>query len=343
MKRAGFLIEQIADMENLRLAFYKAQKGKADKRQVQAFRANLENNLLNLRKQLLVGNVRVGDYHLFKIYDPKERIVCAAEFSERVLHHALMNVCAPYFERQFIYSTCANREGKGAYFALDIAHKAMMHYRFVAKLDVRKYFDSIHHEVLILQLRRIFKDATLLSVFEQIVRSYAVTDNRGLPIGNLTSQYFANFFLSGLDHFAKEKLLVAEYVRYMDDILLFGDDKELLRLQVHHILLYANNRLLLEMKPPLLQLTSYKTAFLGYSLRGAKIGLTNRSKRRFVAKYQVARKMLNGGAWDEKQFQEHILPLFAFVRHAYSKQYRNRIIRMVEGVEGASTRPGLTA
>ncbi len=343
MKRAGFLIEQIADMDNLRLAFYKAQRGKEAKNPVQAYRANLGSNLLDLREQLLTGNVRVGNYHLFKIYDPKERTVCAAGFSERVLHHALMNVCDPFFERQFIYSTCANRVGKGVYFALDIAHKAMMHYRFVAKLDVRKYFDSIHHAELLKQLNRIFKDERLLSVFEQIVRSYAVTEGRGLPIGNLTSQYFANFYLSGLDHYVKEKLQVAEYVRYMDDMLLFGDDKELLRQQVHNVQLYANIQLRIELKPPLLQLTSHKTAFLGYSLKGAVINLTNRSKRRFAAKYRMADKMLEDGTWNEKQYQEHILPLFAFVRHAYSKQYRNSIIHKVESVEGASGRPGLTA
>lgn len=343
MKRVGFLIEQIADMENLRLAFYKAQSGKEAKNPVLAYRAKLESNLLDLREQLVAGDVRVGNYHLFKIYDPKERTICAADFSERVLHHALMNVCAPFFERQFICSTCANRVGKGVYYALNIAHKAMERYRFVAKLDVRKYFDSIHHDVLLKQLNRIFKDSRLLTIFEQIVHSYAVVEGRGLPIGNLTSQYFANFYLSGLDHYVKEKLQVAEYVRYMDDMLLFGNDKGVLKQQVYHVQLYANNLLKVELKPPLLQLTSHKTAFLGYSLKGAVIGLTNRSKRRFAAKYRMANKMLKEGTWDEKQYQEHILPLFAFVRHAYSKKYRKRILCKVESVEGISVRPGLTA
>ena len=329
MKRVGYLMERVADMENLREAFFKAQRGKSGRREVFAYRRNLESNLFSLNRKLMEGNVEVGNYHLFKVYDPKERTVCAAAFEERVLHHALMNVCAPYFERHFVSSTYANRKDKGVYKALEQAHAAAGKYKYVAKLDVRKYFDSISHVVLKQLLERLFKDRKLLEIMAAIIDSYMVTEGRGVPIGNLTSQYFANYYLSGLDHYAKERLKTSVYVRYMDDILLFGDDVVKLRKQVESVVTYAQEQLLLEMKPPQISQTTECTAFLGYRLVGHRIALTTRSKRRFEKKYAFAEKQLAEGIWSEKMYQAHILPLFAFVKHGYTKRYRKRVIEKV--------------
>ena len=229
MKRAGYLIPEIAAYENLYLAFYKAAKTKRTLSEVVDFEATLDVNLRQLQKQILSANLEVGNYHYFKIYDPKERIICAAAFPERVLHHAIMNICHPYFERQLIYSTYATRIGKGTYAALDKAKVYVKKYDFYAKLDVRKYFDNISHQVLIELLNRILKDKTLLKIFENILSSYSTVEGCGIPIGNLTSQYFANYYLSPADHFAKEILKIPGYVRYMDDILLFENDKTLLK------------------------------------------------------------------------------------------------------------------
>lgn len=332
MKRIGFLIEQVADADNLRLAFHQAQRGKSGKNEVIAYRSNLGANLIRLSGQLFAGRVEVGNYHLFKIYDPKERTVCAAAFDERVMHHALMNVCEPYFERHFVETTYANRTGKGAYKALERAHKAMSRYNYVAKLDVRKYFDNIDHTVLKTMLRRLFKDSTLLAVMDTIIDSYEVAENKGLPIGNLTSQYFANFYLSGLDHYAKEKLGISVFLRYMDDMLLFGDDRATIDLQVESICRFAEQQLHLAMKPPQIQRTAGGVTFLGYKLRRHSISLTTRSRRRFERKYRNAERNMTDGVWSEQEFQAHILPLLAFVRHAYSKQYRQKIIQKVNVV-----------
>ena len=332
MKRIGFLMEQVADMDNLREAFYKAQQGKSAKQEVISYRDNLENNLLQLQQQLLVGNVQVGKYQLFKIYDPKERVVCAAAFEERVLHHALINICAPYFERHFISTTCANRKDKGIYKALSLAHIAMGKYIYVAKLDVRKYFDSINHAVLKQLLRKLFKDKILVTVMDTIIDSYEVADGRGVPIGNLTSQYFANYYLSGLDHYAKENLKTPVYVRYMDDILFFGNDKQIIKKQIENINIFVQQQLMLKMKSPQLLPTTESVAFLGYRLQGRTIALTTRSKRRFEKKYQNAEKLLTTNKWTEKEYQTHIMPLFAFVKHGYTKKYRKRIIEKVSVV-----------
>lgn len=332
MKRKGFLTEQIADTDNLHLAFFNAQKGKRSKEAVIAYRKNLDDNLKQLQQQILTGKISVGKYKLFNVYDPKQRVVCAAAFDERVLHHAIMNVCEPYFERQFINTTYANRKNKGTYKALDEAHKAMGRYEYVAKLDVRKYFDNIGHERLMHSLGRLFKDKKLLQLLSAIIESYQVSDGKGLPIGNLTSQYFANFYLSELDHFAKEKLRTPVYLRYMDDILLFCNDKNEMKLRVDRICKYAATELGLEIKPPIVQSTEYTIAFLGYSLAGRKIALTTRSKRRFERKYRSAEANLNNGSWTQEEYQAHILPLIAFTQHAYTKRYRRNIMKKVSVV-----------
>ncbi|MCB9272804.1 MAG: hypothetical protein H6564_02120 [Lewinellaceae bacterium] len=156
MKRQGYLIEPIAEMGNLELAFYKAQKGKAYRQEVAAYGKNLRLNLLRLQGEILSGEVTVGGYHYFTVYDPKKRQICAAPFAQRVLHHALMNVCHPCFEKKQIADSYASRIGKGAYAALEQAKAFNRRYNWFLKLDVRKYFDSLAHDVIRKQLYSLF-------------------------------------------------------------------------------------------------------------------------------------------------------------------------------------------
>lgn len=206
MKRTGFLIERIADLDNLYEAFRRACRGKQRKEEVRRFREHFDENIALLHRQILEADVNVGNYHYFTIHDPKERTICAADFHERVLHHAIINVCGNLFDRTLIDTTYATRKGKGVYAAIDKAVEACTKYRYTAKLDFRKYYDSIDHDLLKCQLRRRFKDGLLLRIFDEIIDSYSASPGKGLPIGNLTSQYFANAYLSSLDHYVKEML-----------------------------------------------------------------------------------------------------------------------------------------
>src|SRR5574344_1276754 len=226
MKRQGYLTENIADLDNLYEAFRKACRGKLRKQEVLLFRKDLDKNIATLRQQILTGCIDVGHYHLFTIFEPKERKICAAEFKERVLHHAIINVCHDIFDSTLIDTTYATRKGKGVYAAVNKAVQALTKYKYTVKLDVRKYYDNISHDILKTALRRKFKDGYLLLTLDKIIDSYSTQDGRGLPIGNLTSQYFANFYLSSLDHFIKEHLRAPIYIRYMDDMLIAGNSKE---------------------------------------------------------------------------------------------------------------------
>lgn len=332
MKRTGYLIERIAEQGNLYEAFSKASKGKRRKADVIAFGRDLSRNLRDLSNDILIGDVKVGNYSYFTITDPKVRTICAAAFSERVLHHAIMNVCHPYFDRTLIFDTYATRRNKGIYSALDKVGTACKRYRYAAKLDVRKYFDSIKHSVIKEQIRRMFKDDALLSLFDNIIDSYSVDLDRGLPIGNLTSQYLANNYLSGLDHYVKEGLRVPVYVRYMDDMLLFRDDLDVLKRDVLSIQCMVAS-LGLQLKQPVIVACRTGIPFLGYKSYPHVRLLENRSKKRFKKKMILYADNLKNGKWTQREYSDHVIPLTAFVKKASSHRFRLSVLERA-AIEG---------
>ncbi len=183
MKRAGNLFDSVLDWDNLHLAFWKARLGKRDRPDVRDFAVGLERRLARMADQLRRGTFPLGRGHQFVIHDPKERTITAPCFEERVLHHALMNVCEPVFDRWLIDDSYACRVGRGREAAIVRARHFAAGYPFFLKLDVRKYFESIPHRVLVSWLERLFKDGRLLDLFERIIASYQTQPDRGLPIG----------------------------------------------------------------------------------------------------------------------------------------------------------------
>jgi len=331
VKRRGNLVSKIAEMNNLFLAWHKARRGKIGKDKVLDYEKNLDVNLSKLKNELQSGQLSCGDYTYFKIYDPKERIICAASFTERVMHHAIMNVCHPYFEKHLIFDTYATRKHKGTYAALDRASLLLKKFDWFAKLDIRKYFDNINHGILLKQLNLMFKDKVLLNMFVQIIQSYRAGFNSGVPIGNLTSQYFANHYLSGADHFAFEELKAGAFIRYMDDMVFFENDKNSLKSKVKAFAGYLGEKLQLETKPLLIGNCHQGLPFLGYKLYRHKTMLNKRSKRRFVLKLTNYNKLLNSEKWDERQYQAHILPLLSFTEYADSLYFRKKHTFAPEG------------
>lgn len=316
MKRAGKLIPLIADPDNLRSAFLKARRGKSYSRGVRIFQADLPNHLLGMRREILRGEVTVGDYRHFTIFEPKERHICASSFRENVVHHAILNVCHPYFERKLIFDSYACRKGKGPYRAIERATAYSRKYEWFLKLDVRQFFATIHHGVVKSQLARLFKDPCLLHIFDQIIDSYADSPDRGMPLGNLTSQYFANHYLSGLDHWVKEELRIPAYVRYMDDMVLWSPDKGTLKKAHASVKAYVEDRLRVALKPEVLNRSKRGLPFLGYRLFPYRRRLTHHSRKRFIRKVQWVEAHYHQGWWDEATCQRHVLPLLAFTQHA---------------------------
>jgi retron-type reverse transcriptase len=235
---------ELTSWDNLLLAYHKASRGKRGQPGVAAFEYHLEEELFTLQDELRSFSYRPGRYLSFYIHEPKRRLISAAPFRDRVAHHALCNLIEPLFERGFIFDSYANRIGKGTHRALDRCQQFTRHYRYVLQCDIRQFFPSIDHAILLDILRRKIADPGALWLCEQILAGgagvlseeyemvyfpgddlFAALRPRGLPIGNLTSQFWANVYLNGFDHFVKRELRCKAYLRYVDDFLLFADDK----------------------------------------------------------------------------------------------------------------------
>jgi len=238
------LLNRIAEWGNLFLAYNKASKGKRGRPDVAAFEHRLEDHLWGLRKALLDRTYQPGDYQSFYIHDPKRRLISAAPFRDRVIHHALCNIIEPIFERSFLPDSFANRIGFGTHRALAAAQAYARRYRFVLQMDLRQFFPSIDHALLRSLLAKKLNDESVLWLIDLILASgesvlldeykmvyflgddlFSVLRPRGLPIGNLTSQFWANVYLNPIDHYIKRELRCPGYVRYVDDLLLFAKDK----------------------------------------------------------------------------------------------------------------------
>lgn len=317
MKRIGYLFDRIADPENIRLAFYKAQRGKGGKRAVVEFRRNLDENLAEIRGSLLSGDFKLGNYTYFPVFDPKERMICAAAFRERVMQHAVINICEPYFEARQIFDSYACRKGKGLDVCLKRTVEFCRRYGWYLKMDVHKYFDSIPHDRLKTIVRRYFKDASLLEFFDAVVDSYHKKNGRGIPIGNLTSQYLANAYLGLLDHYVKENQRLKGYVRYMDDFVAFAGSKDELKWLLEAIRRICDVELGLELNEPRINSCRAGLRFLGYVIRPTGIRLSLRAKRRFRAKLVIA---------DRDESQARAQALVAFTERADAVGFRRSVI-----------------
>lgn len=242
MRDTGNLFDGIASFRALHAAARCAINGKRKKPGASAFFANLERELLALERQLRDGIYRPGRYTAFEVNDPKKRMVSAAPFRDRVVHHALCNVVQPIFERGFIANSFANREGKGTHKAIAVYERYRDRHAHVLRCDIFRYFPAIDHDILKAEFRRRIACVRTLGLMDLIVDSSNPQEpvnlhfpgddlfspyerRRGLPIGNLTSQFFANLYLDRFDHFVTE-VLAAPYVRYVDDFALFADDAE---------------------------------------------------------------------------------------------------------------------
>jgi hypothetical protein len=235
-------LEAVAAWDNLFHASVKARRGKSRRADVEAWWLRRETELAALREELLSGAYQPGPYRLFEIREPKRRMIAAAPFRDRVVHHALCNLLAPVLERRFIARSFSCQVGKGTTAARECCRQLTNRHRYVLKCDVRKFFPSMDHGILLEKLDEQVRCPGARQLVRAILGSYrtdlpapalfpgddwvaAAARPRGLPIGNLTSQLWGNFYLDALDHWITETQRHGAYLRYTDDFLLFGDDK----------------------------------------------------------------------------------------------------------------------
>lgn len=282
MKRTCIDLIDIADQSNLTLALYKASKGKRQRAEVQRFYQQAQANLNTLAKAILEEQLPYGRYHSFTINDPKQRIIHAACFEDRIFHHAVMNKAAPVFERAMVDHTYACRPGKGVHRAVKQVQKNLQSYSWYVQIDIDSYFANIDHRALMQVLMRRFKGRDIQRLFWRILHSHETADQQGLPIGALTSQYFANYFLDGVDRFLNEDPRVGAAVRYMDDIVWWCDNRERAKAVLEDVKTILWQQRLLTIKPTVqIQASTGGISYCGFRIKQGTVRLSRRRKRRY--------------------------------------------------------------
>jgi len=356
------LFEHVVDLANLIDAYRKARRGKRDRDYVFAFDRKREENLVALRDALAAGTYRPGDYHNFHIYEPKRRLVSAAPFPDRIVHHAIINVIEPIFDPGFIYDSYACRKGKGTHRAVKRCHSFVKRYRYYLKTDVVKFFPSVDHQIMMGLLGKRIADTRLLALIQVIVDSgkdvlgaerplscfpgddlFSVLRPAGLPIGNLTSQFFANLYLNALDHYVKEDLRAKAYVRYADDFVVFSDDKrELWQWRAAIDGKAAELRLRLHPDKTVVSKTSCGVKFLGFKLYPTGIRLLRDSVKRFRRRLKGYAQQYAVGEIDAARVRRGIQSWIAHAEYANSVGLRRQVLwevkfrRETESVEDLS-------
>lgn len=343
MKRIGNTWEKIITFENLLKAAKTAQKSKRYRPNVLEFNADLERNLLQLQRELITQSYQPGKYRSFRIEDPKSRLISAAPYRDRIVHHALCQVIVPIMEATFIFDSYANRQGFGTHRAMKRFTQFARGHRFILQCDIKQYFPSIDHEILKQSLRRKLKCPQTLALIDLIIDSSNPQDavnhhfpgdtlltplerRKGLPIGNLTSQFFANVYLNPFDHFVKEVIKSRYYLRYVDDFALFSDDRDFLQTARQQIEAYLQS-LRLRIHPIKSQLfaTEQGANFVGYRILPDRIRVRNDNLQRGRRRLRQYQEQLRTGEISQTDFEQRLKAWFAHLSYADSYQLRRKI------------------
>lgn len=330
-RTVGGLWCRIVDWENVLWAVHRTIRGKRDRASVRQFLHRLDENVAELIADLAGGKYRVGPYERFVVYDPKRREIFAPALRDRIVHHSMLNLCEPAFERRMIHDSYACRCGKGQHAAVRRAAGFAKQHPFFLKMDIRRFFDSIDHDVVGQQLRNLFRERSLLALFDRIVASHHTQPGKGLPIGALTSQFLANSYLNPVDRFVKEDLRMPGYVRYMDDFVVWGGSSRQLKEILNRITALLDERLALRLKPePYIQRSEPGMDFLGYRVFPGWIGLSRRSRRRYERKIRALEYAEESGL-SEGDVQCRLQALTQFAVFARCWHFRRNVLQKIEG------------
>lgn len=313
VKRIGNLWSSLISFENLLQAALESARRKRFSPSIAIFHFHLEREVLALSRELADGTYQPGPCREFYVHEPKKRLISASPYRDRVVHHAITRVLNPIFEPAFIYDSYACRVDKGTHAAVRRAQAFARKYSYVLKADIRKFFPSIDHQILNQRIARRIKDKQVLGLVNRIIEhsnpqepvDWIFTGDdlftsqerrRGIPIGNQTSQFFANVYLDALDHFVKDDLRIKGYVRYVDDFLVFSDDKKKLadvRSQLHRFL--GSLRLRLHADKSVIFPVASGIRFLGYRVFPTHRIVVKENVRRFRRRVRLMQKRYAAG------------------------------------------------
>ncbi|MBI4163260.1 MAG: hypothetical protein HY512_00225 [Candidatus Aenigmarchaeota archaeon] len=342
------LYKEICSFRNLEFAFKKARKGKRNKKSVQDFEFDLERNLLQLKHELETVTYKPRSLKQFVIRDPKTRLISASDFRDRVVYHALCNIIQPIFEKTFIYDSHANQIRKGSSKAIErfdvfkrkvtengrLVNKPLdnnMVIGYVLKADIKHFFDTVDHQVLMMCIKRKIKDEKVIELIQKILDNHTTETGKGMPIGNLTSQFFANLYLNELDYFVKHELKAKFYIRYVDDFVLLDRSKEELertKIQINKFL----KTISLELHTEKSQIYPLRagTKFLGFRIFYYHKLLTKRNIRKMEYRLTEFEKLSKEGKASRDDIQRSLVSWFGYAKQANTYKMRQPFLKIIK-------------
>jgi retron-type reverse transcriptase len=337
MKIYKNLYPLIISAENLFAAWEVFKRDKRNKPDVAEFEQNVEQHIFQLRHDLRDKAYQHGGYYGFWVHDPKRRRIHKATVRDRVLHHAIFRILNPVFEPTFIPTSFSCRVGKGTHKGVESVRDMLRAESkngtekcWVLKCDVRKFFDSVDHTVLLGIIKRRVGDDDAFELLTKIVESYSTAEGKGIPIGNLTSQMFANIYMGEFDHFVKHSLRVKRYARYTDDFVVVSGDKAYLESLLPPMRDFLKERLKLELHPQKVTIRKYRQGadFLGYVVLPHNVAVRTRTKKRMFRKMADRAAAYHSGEISKAAFEGALNSYLGVLSHAdaheLSERFRNQ-------------------
>jgi len=346
MKTYKNLYEKIYNITNLILAYKKARKGKTKKSYVIEFERDLIKNLLKLQEELKEQTYNPLPLKTFILRDPKTRKISKSAFRDRIVHHALINIIGPIFEKRFIYDSCANQIRKGNLFALNRFDKFVRKisgnglvagnkfsdnnyvYGYCLKADIKHYFHNVNHEILLGIIQRKINDKEVILLIKKILKKGVMErESVGIPLGNLTSQFFANVYLNELDYLVKHKLRIKYYIRYVDDFVILYASKTQLEIWKEEINMFIGNKLKIE-------LHSQKSSVIPISKGVDFVGFRNFYYFKLLRKRNFKKMLLKVRSYKKGDIPKtKMLEIFqgwnAYAKWADSLRTKRKVIRTI--------------
>lgn len=329
-KKATNLWKDVIDFGNLVNAFNEASKGKKENASVLRFQSRLEENVIQLQNQLIWKMWEPSKYREFVVKEPKLRLIQAPEFKDRVLHHSLHEAISCVFEKKFIKDSYACRVGKGTHLAVKRVQaflKKQGGNAYILKGDISKYFQSINHDILLNKIARYIKDDNCLWLCSQLIKKSGY-ELKGIPLGALTSQLFANAYLDTFDHYIKDELGIKYYVRYMDDFIVVSGKKDYLSNLLKDIESFLMTELSLSLNPKTTIFASKNGVdFAGYRIWSSHLLPRKSIIKRSRKKLKVLQKKYSKGTIGLEKTKEAVCSLVGYAKHCDS---RTTIMKILE-------------
>ena len=328
------IFDEISSLENLFSAWGEFKKRKEKKCDVLKFAISLEDNIFALHKTLRAGKYYHSQYTSFYICDPKLRHIHKAETKDRIIHHAIMRIIEPYFDKTFIFDSYSSRKNKGTHRAIKRLQKFAWKLSrnstkpvWVLKCDIKKFFDSVDHNILFVLINKKISDERAMMLIKDIIYSFQRERAKGIPLGNLTSQLFSNIYLNELDQFVKQDLCVKYYIRYVDDFMILGRDKAHLQNTLVHIDRFLSKELKLQLHEQKVSIRLWHEGvdFLGYVIFPHYSVLRTKTKKRILKKIKIRQAEMSEGTTRKDKFKQTQQSYLGMLKYCRARKIKSDI------------------